>query len=171
MYVYLCMFLYIYIYIYIYILCMFLGVCVCYITYDTDFFGLFLMTLSALASCHVVISKWGWQCIRAGQSSRCVTRRRPRDMRTTLSDLDRVQRIRSQARDRQPIRGVSDNTAWKGVQALVPPGSQKKIWDKKKSPFWAYVSPSISQTNNELCVHFENKMTDIFLYIHVPRCS
>ena len=37
-------------------------------------------------------------------------------MITTQSDLDRVQRIESRARDRQPIRGVSvvsEDTAWK----------------------------------------------------------
>ena len=51
-------------------------------------------------------------------------------VRTTRADLDRVQRIGSQARDTQPSRGVSDffdDTAYKGVQALAPPGSQKKV--------------------------------------------
>ena len=58
-------------------------------------------------------------------------------MRTTRSVLDRVHRIESRARDRQPIRGVSDisdDTACKGMHVLTPPGSRKKIWDKKKSP-------------------------------------
>ena len=51
-------------------------------------------------------------------------------MRTMQSDLDRELRIVSRARDRQLIRGVldvSDDTACKGVQALAPPGSWKKI--------------------------------------------
>ena len=68
------------------------------------------------------------------------------------SDLDWVQRIKSWARDMQLIRGVSDlsnDTTCMGVQALTPLGSWKKIWDKKKSPIWVYVSPSISQTNNK----------------------
>ena len=84
------------------------------------------------------------------------------------------ERIENRARDRQPIRGisdVSDDTACKGVQTLAPPGSLKNIWDKKTSPLWVYVSPSISQTNNKLRTLFENKIIDIFLYIHVPRCS
>ena len=53
----------------------------------------------------------------------------------------------------QPIRGVSvisDDMACKGVQSLAPPGSRKKIWGKKKSPLWVYVSPSIPQTYNKL---------------------
>ena len=53
-------------------------------------------------------------------------------MRTLWSDLDRPVRIKSQARNTQPIRGVSDDMACKGVQALAPPGSRKKIWGKKK---------------------------------------
>ena len=51
-------------------------------------------------------------------------------MRTTWSDLDRVRRIESRARNRQPIRGVSDvsdDLVCKGVRALAPPGSRKKI--------------------------------------------
>ena len=78
-------------------------------------------------------------------------------MRTTRTDLDRQQRIESQARDRQPIRGVSDvsdHTACKGVQALAPEGARKKILGKKKSPFCVYVSPSITQTNNKLWAPF-----------------
>ena len=142
----------------------------CYITYDIDF-RFVPCDPCALTSCHVVISKQGWQCIEAGRSSRCVTVRRPHDMRTTRSDSDRVQRIESRARDTQPIRVVSDDTACNGVQVLAPPSSRMKIWDKKKSPLGVYVSPSISQTNNKLWNPFENKMRDIFLYICVPRCS
>ena len=58
-------------------------------------------------------------------------------MRTTRSDLDSKVRIESRTRDTHLIRGVSvivDDTACKRVQALAPPGSRKKIWDKKKSP-------------------------------------
>ena len=111
----------------------------------------------------------GWQCVGVGRLSRCVTWKRPRDMRTTRSDLDRVQSKSSRARDTQPIRGimvVSDDTAWKAVQALAPTGSWKKIWGKKKSPLWVYVSPSISQTYNKLCAPFENKMR----YIFIKKC-
>ena len=91
-------------------------------------------------------------------------------MRTKQADLDRAQRIRSWARDPQPIRGVSDlsdDTACKGVWALAPPGSQKKS-DKKKSPLWVYISPSISQTNNKQWASLENKW-EIYFYKEVFR--
>ena len=85
-------------------------------------------------------------------------------MRTTWVDLDRGQRIGSRVRDRQPIRGVrSSLMIWcKGVQALAPPGSRKKVWDKKESPLWVYVSPSISQTNN--CGPFLRIKWEIYFY-------
>ena len=53
------------------------------------------------------------------------------------------------------------------VQTSAPPGSRKKIWGKKNSPFWVYVSPSISQTYNKLCAPFENKMKEICFYKEV----
>ena len=49
------------------------------------------------------------------------------------------------------------------VQVLAPTGLKKKMRDNKKTPFWVYVSPSISQTNNKLWALFENKRKDIFL--------
>ena len=79
-------------------------------------------------------------------------------------------RIRSQARDMQLIRGisdVSDDMACKGVQELAPTGSRKKIWVKKKSSLWVYVPPSISQTYNKRCAPFENKMREIYFYKEV----
>ena len=72
------------------------------------------------------------------------------------------QRIGSQASDRGLGR-VSRLGACKEVQVLAPSGSWKKIWDKKKSPPWVNVFPSISQTNKKLWAPFENKMIDIFL--------
>ena len=115
----------------------------------------------------------GWLRVRAVRSNRCVTGRRPRDMKTTRSDLNSFQRIESWARDRQPIIGVSDvsdDTASKGVQALARPGPRKKIWDKKKSHLWVYVSLSIYQTNNNLWSPFENKMRYIFfIKMHFVR--
>ena len=81
------------------------------------------------------------------------------------------ERIESQARDMQPIRGVSvvsDDMACKGVQAFVPPTSRKKIWGKKKSPLWAYVSSSISQTYNKLWAPFEDEMRarSVFCFVN-----
>ena len=88
-------------------------------------------------------------------------------MRTTRSDLDSPVRIESRARDTQSIRGfsvVSDDTACKGVQALAPTGSRKKVWGKKKSPLWVYVSPSISQfLKQTMCPFREENEGDIFL--------
>ena len=109
---------------------------------------------------------WGWQCIRAGRSRRWVTRKRPRDMRSKRSDLDRVRRIGSG--DRHPIIGVSDfsdDTTSKWVQVFATTSPRKKIRDKKKSSLWVYFSPPISQTNNKLCAPFENEMRDICFLI------
>ena len=66
-----------------------------------------------------------------------------------------VQSEESRARDTQLIRGVRSSRTIR--LALAPPGSRKKIWSKKKSPLWEYVSPSICQTYNKLCAPFENK--------------
>ena len=50
-----------------------------------------------------------------------------------------------------------------GLQGSASVGSRKTIWGKKKSSFWVYVSPSLSQTYNKLCAPFEDNMRDIFL--------
>ena len=92
-------------------------------------------------------------------------------MRTTRWDLKRKQRIRSRARDMQPIRGVSKASLTircKGVQAFAPSGSRKKIWDKKKSPLWVYVSPSISQQTIN-CGPLSRINWGIYLYKEVFR--
>ena len=101
----------------------------------------------------------------AVMSNRCVTGRRPQDNHAVR--FWQKLRIVSRSRFTQPIRGLSDlsdDTACKGVPALAPPGSRKKIWEKKKSPRWVYISPSIFQTNNKLWALFKNKMRDIFLW-------
>ena len=64
-------------------------------------------------------------------------------MRTTQLDLDR-------GKESQTSVGHAANQRrlWrvcKGLQALAPPGSWKKVWDKKRSPLWVYVTPSISE--------------------------
>ena len=70
------------------------------------------------------------------------------------------------AADRRRLRRL-----WRyGLQVganVGTPGSRKKIWDKKKSPLWVCVSPSISQSYNKLCAHFENKMREIYFYKEV----
>ena len=98
-------------------------------------FGLFQVTPCALTSCHVVISKQG-RTIRTVGYNRCITGRRSRDEIHAVRFGQRAEN-RSLARDTQPIRGV---LASEGVQALAPPRSSKKVWDKKKSPLWVYVS-------------------------------
>ena len=97
----------------------------------TWIFGSFLETSCALSSCHVVISK---QSSAPGHSGPTGVLLEGDYMITTRSDLDRVQRIESRARDTLPVRGVPDDMACKRVQALAPPGSRKKVWDKKMSP-------------------------------------
>ena len=49
---------------------------------------------------------------------------------TTWSDLDRVQKIGSRARDTQPIRGVSDDTACKEVHNCSIYSSDIQSWRK-----------------------------------------
>ena len=60
----------------------------CYITYHMDF--RFVpsdpVCFDKLSRCDFLAGKW--ECVGAGRSSRCVTGRRPRDMRTTRSGLD-----------------------------------------------------------------------------------
>ena len=71
-------------------------------------------------------------------------------MRTMRSDLESSQNQESSQEYAADLRRlvVSDDMAFKGVEALAPLSSRKKIWDKKKTPLWVYVSPSISQTYN-----------------------
>ena len=114
----------------------------CYITYDMDFWFISSDPM-CLTSCHVVISKTGQRF----RSNRCVTRRRPRD-ENHMDKFRQSAEKQSWAKDTQPSRGVSDDTACKGVQALASPGSWEKIWDKKKFPLCVYISPSISQITN-----------------------
>ena len=85
-------------------------------------------------------------------------------MKAKRLDFDRLQRIKRQARDKQPIRGVRPSLTIqlaRGCKLWQPFGS-RKIWDKKKSPLSVYVSPSIFKTNNKLGAPLENKMRDTF---------
>ena len=90
-------------------------------------------------------------------------------MRTTWSDLDRVQRIESRARDTQPIRGVrSSLTIWlaRGCKRWHPLALVRR-YGTGRSSLSEYVSPSISQIYNKLGGPFENKMSDTFFYKEV----
>ena len=80
--------------------------------------------------------------------NRCLTGRRPRD--------NHVVRFGQSAENRE--------SACKGGEALAPPGSWKKIWDKKKSPLWVYVSPSISQLTTN-CGPLLRIKWEIYFYI------
>ena len=53
-------------------------------------------------------------------------------MRTMQSDLDRAENRQSSQRHAadQGVSDVAIDTACKGVQALAPPGSRKKIWEE-----------------------------------------
>ena len=80
-------------------------------------FGSFLVTPCALTSCHALMSKQGYDSTPGHSGS---TRDENHAVRFRQSAENRCR-----VWDTQPIRGVS---ACKGVQALAPPGSQKKIW-------------------------------------------
>ena len=140
--------------------------------YMTWIFGSFLVTPWALTSCHVVIRKQGWQCIGKVRSSNCITGRRPRDVRTTRSDLDRVQRITSRARDRQPIRlisDVSDDTAWKkGCKrwhSLVP----RRRYGTRRSPPSEYMTLHLSFKLTANCGILSGIKWEIYFYKEVFR--
>ena len=73
--------------------------------------------------------------VGVGKSNRCVTGKRSRDNHAGL-DLEIAENRESSEGHTadQRVRGISDDTACTGVQALAPTGFRKKIWDKKKSP-------------------------------------
>ena len=82
-------------------------------------------------------------------------------MRTTQADLDRVQRIGSQARDTQTIRDIRSPLTirckeWKHWYPLAPEE------DMGRSPLSEYMSLSLKLTTNSGSL-FEDKMRDIFL--------
>ena len=90
----------------------------------TWIFGSFLVTPCVLASCLILISKQeDDSTIRALGYNRCVTGMRPHDENHAVRFRESAENC-SRARDMELIRGIS---ACKGVQALTPPGSRKKI--------------------------------------------
>ena len=90
-------------------------------------FGSFLVTLCALTSCHVVISKQD-RTIRALEYNRCVTGRRE-------VDENHAVRFRQSAEKKSTEGHAADQRrcwrACKGVQALAPLGSWRKIWEEQ----------------------------------------
>ena len=85
----------------------------------TWIFGSFLVTLCALVSCHILISKQEDDGA-SGHLNRCVTGRGSCDENYVVSFRQSAEN-HSRARDTQPIRGVSDELA-----SVAPPGSWKK---------------------------------------------
>ena len=140
------------------------------IEHITWIFGLFLVTPCALTNCHVVISKQGWQCVRAGRSSRCVIGRWPRNMRTTRSDLDSVQRKstvepgivnRSEAsRTSQTIRLARRCKRW---HPLVP----GRRYETRSRPLSEYMSHHLSLKLIANCVPLSRIKWEIYSYISV----
>ena len=103
---------------------------VCVVKHMTWIFGSFLVTLCALASWHILISKQDDDsAIRAVGHNRCVTGMRPRNENNAVRFRQPAEN-RSRARDTQPIRGVSDELA-RGCKRWHPPGSGKKIWEEE----------------------------------------
>ena len=118
----------------------------------TWIFGSFLVTLCALASCHILISKQG-STIRALVYNRWVTGRRPCDENHAV--------IFGQCRESQSSVGhaADQRRLWracKRVQGLAPPGSQKKIWEEE------VLSPSIC-----LCVPLSRIKWEMYFYKEV----
>ena len=71
----------------------------------TWIFSSFLVSTCALANCHVVVIKQGDDST-SGQQGQTGVRSEGDHVITKWSDLDRVQKIGSRARDTQPIRGL-----------------------------------------------------------------
>ena len=99
-------------------------------------------------------------------------------MRSTRSDLDRVQRITVERGTRS--RSEASLMSLEGVQALAPPGSWMKIWEEEVLSL-RYVYPSISQlTSNsgplmrikcEIYFHKEVRFVRSFKFVnHVWLC-
>ena len=89
-----------------------------------------------------------------GRSKRCVTGRRPFDMRTTWSDLD------CQSRESRVERGIrSRREAFvSSLMIRLARGCKRKYprarggrYGTRRSPLSEYMSLSISQTYNKLC--------------------
>ena len=84
--------------------------------------------------------------VRQGRPSRCVTERRPHDMRTMQPDLESAQRIMSWARDTQPIRGVRSSLTIRLARGckcwhLLAPGRR---YGARRSPLSEYMSLHLS---------------------------
>ena len=124
------------------------------------------MTPCALTSCHVVISKQGDGSASGQSCPTCVTGR-PHDMRTTWSDLDRGQRIESRARDMQLIRGISDDTACKGVQVLALHLAPGRRYGTRRSPLFEYMSLHLSLKQTTNCGLLSRINWEIYFYKEV----
>ena len=85
-------------------------------------------------------------------------------MRTMRADSDRVSRIEGRARDTQTIRGISGDTACKGVQALAPLAPGRK-YGTRRSLLSEYMSLHLFLKLTTNCGPlFENKMREIYFY-------
>ena len=120
----------------------------------TWIFGLFLVTLCALTSCHTVMSKQGYD----STSGQCVTRRR---------QCDENHAVRFRERECREL-GVEQGTANQRCHGLQGGASVGTPWlpeeDMGRSPLSEYICLSIYlSTNNKLWALLENKMRDIFI--------
>ena len=85
-------------------------------------------------------------------------------MRTTWSDLDRVQRIAIERGTH--IRSKACLTSLQGGTSVGTPDSWKKIWEEEVLSL-IYVSPPISRTTTNSGHFSKNKMR----YILIKKCS
>ena len=98
----------------------------------TWIFGSFLVTPCAFTSCHAVISKQD-STIRAVGCNRCVTGRRPHDENHAVRFRQSAEN-RSQARDTQSIRSVSDELT-RGCKRWHPLAPGRRYGKKSLSEY------------------------------------
>ena len=128
----------------------------------TWIFGSFLVTRVLWQAVRLWLENRAMTEVGVVKFNRCVTGGRPRDnhgVRFRQSAENQVS-SKGHAAD-QRVKVVFDDTVCKGVQALAPAGSRKKIWNRKSSPLWVYVSPPISQLRTNCGPPFENKIRDV----------
>ena len=134
----------------------------------TWIFGSFLVIPRALTSCRVVICKqWGWQCVGAGRSSRCVTGRI-----TIRSDLDRNKesgvepgtRSRSEALGRLRRYGLQGGTSV-GTHLQAP----RRRYGTRRSRIFEYMSLHLSLKLTTNCRPLSRIKWEIYFYKEVFR--
>ena len=130
----------------------------------TWIFGSFLVTPCALTSCQVLISKQRNDSA-SGQSGPTGVKPEGDHVITTWSDLDRVQRIESRARDTQPTRSVRSSLTIRIARGCKRwhPWLPEEDMEQEELPSLSICLPIYLSINNKLWAPLEIKMRDTFL--------